>query len=434
MGGGATGVGVANGFVGGVAAVAGAAAGATVGAAEGVGCAFSVDSAARGGGASGQAPASPLMKRRPSARQRRRRLRFERLEPWPRAAAALCRLAVAAGLAAGGVGALARGTGAGVGSGVGADEATTVGAADGVGRASSVLTLASRDGDASALAFAKGLAAGVAGSVAAAAAGVDVDGAAAILVGAGLAIEGAPASARLAMESVATGEGDDDRQTKKPAPAAITANAASAAIAIGAMRRPAAAGDAASRALCVETASVSATARRLQPLRFEPRALRLAQSADRDDQRLHVGAKTLVRQARRVAPRERLQRVGKLLRPRHFGAVDQHRDDVLAQALRGFDLDPNPIVGIVEPAAAVDVDDIGPAPADDSEKDVALLDAGRQFLGEIATRRDIVDVDENALARERGLELVVEPSCGGLVLAASVIDEDALGHRRRSRG
>ena len=107
---------------------------------------------------------------------------------------------------------------------------------------------------------------------------------------------------------------------------------------------------------------------------------------------------------------------------------------MLAQALRGFDLDPNPVVGVVEPPAAVGVDDVGPALADDGEKDVALFDAGRQFLGEIAPRSDIVDVDENALARERRLELIVEPPCGGLILAASVIDENALAHRRRSRG
>ena len=344
----------------------------------------------------------------------------------------------------------------GVGSGVGADETTTVGAAEGVGCASSILTLASRDNGATGAAAAatvgaaegvgrawsvltlasgdgdaSGLAAGAVGSVAAAV-GVDV-GAAAIFVDIGLAIDGAP-SARLAIEF------RRDRRRRRQSPdedARPGGNHRQRRQRGDRHRREASARGGgrgglagASRRNCGRFGA----ARRLPPLQFEPRTLRLAQSADRDDQRLHVGAKTLVGQPGRVASREPLQRVGELLRPRHLRAVDQHRDDVLAQALRGFDLDPNPVVGIVEPAAAVDVDDIGPAPADDSEKDVALLDAGRQFLSEIAAGRDIVDVDENALARERRFELVVEPPCGGLILAASVIDENALAHRRRSRG
>jgi hypothetical protein len=91
-----------------------------------------------------------------------------------------------------------------------------------------------------------------------------------------------------------------------------------------------------------------------------------------------------------------------------------------------LDLDAQVVVGIVEAAQAFPLDG-QPAVPDDHQDHVAALEGLVDDLGEVLTRADRVEVDEDVVATEVVGQRVVEaPSLARRVLAA-VTDEDLQG-------
>ena len=135
-----------------------------------------------------------------------------------------------------------------------------------------------------------------------------------------------------------------------------------------------------------------------------------------DEQRLSAGGQ--------VDP-STLVRVGKLVGARHGRVVDQHRDDALLAFERGQDLDAYEVVRVVEAAIAGLIARVDPARADDGEQNVGLADLPVEHGHEIVAGLDIaLDVHEQRVAAELGLELLIQCLREARVVPAPVVDED----------
>ena len=96
-----------------------------------------------------------------------------------------------------------------------------------------------------------------------------------------------------------------------------------------------------------------------------------------------------------------------------------------------FDLDPNEIVGIVEPAPAL----LGtifdyrtqPAIADHRQQNFALIDGSADYLAKIDTWQDRGDVDEDGSLSEMLLQPIMESS-GNVRTVLATIGQEQLGH------
>jgi hypothetical protein len=135
-----------------------------------------------------------------------------------------------------------------------------------------------------------------------------------------------------------------------------------------------------------------------------------------------------VRNLDSLAARELLERIGEVIGSRHRRAVNQHRDDWDVALKRRTDLDTDKIGGIIQAAAIVIIRAREPLPADDGDERIASANAFGQDLNEIATRRDVVDVDEDAFAPEAGFQTIVDSPREACGVLPAITDEDAAPH------
>jgi hypothetical protein len=128
-----------------------------------------------------------------------------------------------------------------------------------------------------------------------------------------------------------------------------------------------------------------------------------------------------------VAIGQRRKRRPQLVRPRHWRALHQHRNDGDVAGEGILDLAAHAVVGIVQPAAPVRLGDVEPAAPDDDQHGGALAHRGAQDLPEVSAERDRVDIFEDVGTTKAGGELVVQEAAavGGVVAA---IGDEELAH------
>ena len=126
--------------------------------------------------------------------------------------------------------------------------------------------------------------------------------------------------------------------------------------------------------------------------------------------------------------RELLERVRQVLGLGHDRAIDQHRNDRHVALERRFDLDAHEIIGVVEATAIVLVRAGEPIPANHRDERVAAANALGQDFHEIATGRDIVDVNEDTFRSEASLQAIINAPREACRVFPTVADEDAAPH------
>ncbi len=146
------------------------------------------------------------------------------------------------------------------------------------------------------------------------------------------------------------------------------------------------------------------------------------------DEALDVGPESLMGQPNGIAFGQRPDRFRQLIRMRHARLVHQHRDNPLAKLERGLDFDAHEVIGIVEASAAVLIGGVEPVVADHRQHRVALRHLRFQHADEVFTGRDIVDVYEKPLGRERLLQTTEERLRESRLIAAAIINENFAAH------
>ena len=157
-------------------------------------------------------------------------------------------------------------------------------------------------------------------------------------------------------------------------------------------------------------------------------ALDVGQGALHDFQEaLGVGAEASGAELERLAADHRRDAGRQLVAPRHQRTLDQDRDEQDLPRERGLDLEPDEVVGVVEPTRPVRAGDVEPVLADQGEQDVARPDRVRDRLDEVVAELDGVDILEDLIRPEAFGEAVVEPACRVRRVLPAVADEDPAG-------
>ena len=172
---------------------------------------------------------------------------------------------------------------------------------------------------------------------------------------------------------------------------------------------------------------------RMLPLGFSglrvARIVRVLQRpSERRDESLGIGSKALVCEAHGVAPRQWPNRVRQLIRQRHLGLTNQHRDNALVLLEGRFDLDADKIIRIVQPPPARLVVRVNPAPSDHRYQDVALRDLLLQDMHEVETRLDVIHIHEQLVGRKSLLQPPEKRLRKTGIVAPAIVDEYLAGH------
>jgi hypothetical protein len=149
---------------------------------------------------------------------------------------------------------------------------------------------------------------------------------------------------------------------------------------------------------------------------------------ERDRQFLDVGLKSRRRNLGPLPPRETLQALGQFARFGHGCAIDKDRNHANVAMKRRFDLDPDEIVGIVDPAQTVPVGAGNPVPSNDRDKRVTRANAFGQDAEPINAEVDVVDIEEDVFALQPLHETIVDCACGERGLFAPIANEHAARH------
>jgi hypothetical protein len=147
---------------------------------------------------------------------------------------------------------------------------------------------------------------------------------------------------------------------------------------------------------------------------------------ERAGQFLDIGLKSRGRNLGPLPPRETLQALGQFARFGHGRAVDEDRDDVNIALERRFDLDPDEIVRIVEPAQTVLVGSRNPVFSNDRDKRVAGADPLAKDIKPINTKVDVVDIEKQVF-QSLG-QAIADCARGERGLFPPIADEDAARH------
>jgi hypothetical protein len=152
---------------------------------------------------------------------------------------------------------------------------------------------------------------------------------------------------------------------------------------------------------------------------------------DRLEQPFGVIGEALVTHRQGVAPGKTGQWPGKVAESRHRRALDEDRDHPHVAFQGRLELQPDEVVGVLEPSPAVSVGRRDPLRADHRQQHLAGADRTGDDLGEVDPQVDGGDIHEHPLGAEALGEPVVQPSGEVAALLTPIADEDAA--RQRSR-
>src|SRR5262245_29549893 len=132
-----------------------------------------------------------------------------------------------------------------------------------------------------------------------------------------------------------------------------------------------------------------------------------------------------IAQVQRLAPRQRRERVRKLLGAGHPRALEEHRDhpDVALQGCSDFMADE--VTGVLQPPPPLGIGDREPVPADERDQDVARAYRALDGLHEVEAGLDAVDIHEDVVAAVMVAQAVMQATGRRTALLAPVADEDA---------
>jgi hypothetical protein len=142
----------------------------------------------------------------------------------------------------------------------------------------------------------------------------------------------------------------------------------------------------------------------------------------------------LVPDEQRVAAGQTGQAVGQICPPRHDRALDQDRNDQHAAGKGGLDLQPDKVIWIIQSAVAPLIGCGQPARADDRQQYLAGRHCTADFLGEVNTRPDRIDIHEDLAVTEPIGQAVSQPAREISALLPAIADKNAaalsFGHVR----
>ena len=150
----------------------------------------------------------------------------------------------------------------------------------------------------------------------------------------------------------------------------------------------------------------------------------LPQSAD---QRFRIGTKTVVPDTDRLASRQRLQRLWKLIRIGHLRVADQNRNHPLLLIQGCLDLEPNEIPRMFQSSLHRGIDGVDPANSNHREKYRALRHAFVQDLNEIGARLDVY-VKKYPTWTECFRQPVKQPPGRRRIVVPTITDEYSASH------
>jgi hypothetical protein len=150
--------------------------------------------------------------------------------------------------------------------------------------------------------------------------------------------------------------------------------------------------------------------------------------AERMGQFLDVGLKSRGRDLGPLPPRETLQALGQFACLGHGGPVDKDWNDANVALKRRFDLDPDEIVRVVDPAQTVLVGAGNPVPSNDRDERVTRADPFSQDIEPINAEVDIVDVEEDAFPLQSLHHAIVDRTRGKRGLFPPIANKDAARH------
>jgi hypothetical protein len=109
---------------------------------------------------------------------------------------------------------------------------------------------------------------------------------------------------------------------------------------------------------------------------------------------------------------------------RHLRATNQDRDDEHVALQGRLDLQAHEVVGVVQPPLALLIGDRHPLGTDQCKQHVTGGNGLGDDLGEVGTRRNVVDISKDLVAAEVRSQAVMQPSGREVSLFPSVAQED----------
>jgi hypothetical protein len=136
-------------------------------------------------------------------------------------------------------------------------------------------------------------------------------------------------------------------------------------------------------------------------------------------------AEALVADGQRVAAGQTGQAIRQILAGWHGRALDQDRDNPNATGQCCLNLQPDDVIGIIQPAAAAPVGRDQPGRADDRQQHPAGCHRAEDLLSEIHAELDRVHIDENLVLAETISQSVMQPTRKMAGFLSAVADKDA---------
>ena len=127
----------------------------------------------------------------------------------------------------------------------------------------------------------------------------------------------------------------------------------------------------------------------------------------------------------RVTAGQAGQALRQILPARHDRALYQDRNDPHVAGQCGLDFQPDDVVWIIQPPAALLIGCGQPGRADDRQQHLAGRHRAADFLGEVHARLDRVYIDEDLALAETIGQAVRQPASDMAALLPTVADENA---------
>ena len=157
-------------------------------------------------------------------------------------------------------------------------------------------------------------------------------------------------------------------------------------------------------------------------------AFLLSDSVERLQKRLEVAAETLVRQFDGISFRQVDQIGRKLISLWHCRTSDEGRNDADVAIQCVSDLNPDEVLRIVQ-ASPANIGGLQPVRTNESDEHIALADGAVDFLVEIHSGLNGVDIHEYAVTSKSLHQGIGKAACICRCVLAPVADEDAKGLR-----
>ena len=148
--------------------------------------------------------------------------------------------------------------------------------------------------------------------------------------------------------------------------------------------------------------------------------------------RSNVRIEAVVRNLDALPAGQLLEPIGQVVGLRHNRAIEQHRNDRYVALERRLNLDADEIVAIIKAVAIVLARAREPILANKRDQRVASANPFGQHFNEIATGRDVVDVNEDAFTPEAVLQAIVDAPREPRRILSSIANKNAAPHEMPS--